>query len=149
MRMRLVVVESPYAGPVPRNLAYLRACMADSLKRGEAPFASHGLYTQPGVLDDTLLHERTLGMSAGFAWNMAASLTAVYQDFGISGGMRAGINHAVLHARAIEYRRLDALTVERIRTISSESLPVACTACGKGLAVPPMYCIKCPIPEER
>lgn len=42
--MKLVVVESPYAGDVERNLRYLRAAMADCLARGEAPFASHGLY---------------------------------------------------------------------------------------------------------
>lgn len=51
-RMILVIIESPYAGDVDRNLEYLRAAMRDCLKRGEAPFASHALYTQPGVLDD-------------------------------------------------------------------------------------------------
>jgi hypothetical protein len=54
----LVVVESPYAGNIERNLRYLRACMADCLRRGEAPFASHGLYTQPGVLRDELPKDR-------------------------------------------------------------------------------------------
>ena len=39
--MRLVVVESPYAGDVEANLAYLRRAMRDCLLRGEAPFASH------------------------------------------------------------------------------------------------------------
>lgn len=36
--MRLVVIESPYAAPAPegieRNLRYLRACLADCLRRG-------------------------------------------------------------------------------------------------------------------
>ncbi len=54
--MRRVIIESPFAASngysVEENLAYLRAAMRDCLKRGEAPFASHGLYTQPGVLDD-------------------------------------------------------------------------------------------------
>ena len=42
--MVLVLLESPYAGYVERNLAYARACMRDCLLRGEAPFASHLLY---------------------------------------------------------------------------------------------------------
>ena len=50
--MRRVIIESPYAGDVERNLRYLRACTRDSLMRGEAPFASHAIYSQPGVLDD-------------------------------------------------------------------------------------------------
>jgi hypothetical protein len=47
--MRRVVIESPYAGDVGLNLLYLRACLADSLSRGEAPYASHAIYTQPGA----------------------------------------------------------------------------------------------------
>lgn len=42
--MILVLLESPYAGYVERNLAYARACARDCLLRGEAPFASHLLY---------------------------------------------------------------------------------------------------------
>ena len=65
--MRLVIVESPYAGDVEENVRYARACLADCLARGEAPFASHLLYTQPGVLDDDVPGERALGIAAGFA----------------------------------------------------------------------------------
>ena len=32
---RLVILESPYAGDVPANVAYARACLRDSLMRGE------------------------------------------------------------------------------------------------------------------
>ena len=34
--MRLVILESPYAGDIERNVAYARACLRDSLLRGEA-----------------------------------------------------------------------------------------------------------------
>lgn len=104
--MRRVVIESPYAGDVERNLRYLRACMADCLRRGEAPFASHGLYTQPGVLRDEIPEERAAGIHAGFAWRDAAEKTVVYMDLGVSGGMRYGIDDAEKKGRAIEYRRL-------------------------------------------
>ena len=56
--MQRVIIESPYAGDVERNVRYARAAMADCLKRGEAPFASHLLYTQEGVLDDDIPGER-------------------------------------------------------------------------------------------
>jgi hypothetical protein len=70
--MRRVVLESPFAGDVEANLKYARECMADCLRRGEAPIASHLLYTQPGILDDTKPEERKLGMEAGFTWNVLA-----------------------------------------------------------------------------
>lgn len=104
--MRLVVIESPYAGDIERNLRYLRACMADCLARGESPYASHALYTQPGVLDDREHEQRALGIAAGFAWRLVAEATIVYGNFGISKGMQYDIDHAELHGRPIEYRRL-------------------------------------------
>jgi hypothetical protein len=102
--MKLVVVESPFAGAVKLNLEYARACIRDSLMRGEAPFASHILYT--GVLHDDDSMERELGMTAGFMWSLHATLTAVYQDRGISNGMRLGIAAAEKANRPIEYRSL-------------------------------------------
>lgn len=93
-----VIVESPFGAPTPegveRNLRYLRACMRDCLDRNEAPFASHGLYTQPGVLDDWNPAEREKGILSGFAWRAVAHKTVVYVDLGISGGMRASIANA-------------------------------------------------------
>lgn len=46
--IRQVMVDSPFAGDVERNIAFARACLRDCLIRGEAPFASHLLYAQPG-----------------------------------------------------------------------------------------------------
>lgn len=104
--MKLVIIESPYAGRVALNTEYARACMADSLARGEAPFASHLLYTQPGILDDTKPEQRILGIRAGHDWGRMAELTVVYTDFGYSDGMRQGIESAVAAGRPIEYRKL-------------------------------------------
>ncbi len=149
--MKCVIIESPFAGAVPRNLAYLRACMADSLARGEAPYASHGLYTQEGVLDDTIPAERAKGMAAGFAWNGRADATVVYQDFGISSGMAAGIEDARKAGRFIEYRRLSPALVNIISRVS-QSPPgsvTACRVCGKGIQTIPPQCMKCPRPPER
>lgn len=103
-----VILESPYAGDVPRNLKYLRACMRDCLLRGEAPFASHGLYTQDGVLDDAVPAEREHGIQAGFAWRSVAQKTVVYVDCGTSRGMQYGIDHAAKLGHTVEYRTLGA-----------------------------------------
>lgn len=104
--MILVLLESPYAGDVDRNLRYARDCMRDCLMRREAPFASHLLYTQPSVLDDHHPSERALGIEAGFVWGACAEKTVVYTDLGISSGMRLGIERARREGRVIEYRVL-------------------------------------------
>ncbi len=108
--MRRVVIESPYAGDVGYNLRYLRACMADCLRRDEAPYASHGLYTQPGVLDDGKPIERELGIVAGFAWRDVADLTVVYTDLGVTKGMQCGVDDATRKGRPVEFRTLEGWT---------------------------------------
>lgn len=102
----LVIIESPYAGNVEQNTAYARSCLLDSLQRGEAPIVSHLLHTQ--VLDDRNKFERKWGIEAGLAWYAVAGICAVYTDYGISDGMKAGIARAELHGVRVEYRRLDA-----------------------------------------
>jgi hypothetical protein len=111
-RLRLVIVESPYAGEVEENVAYARACIRDCLLRGEAPIASHLLFTQPTILNDDVPHERTTGMAAGLAWYRAAEACAVYTDRGISDGMRKGIDTARAHNVQVHYRSLRALEAE-------------------------------------
>ena len=104
--MKRVIIESPYAGQVDRNLQYVRACMRDCLLRHEAPFASHALYTQPGVLDDDLVDERALGIQAGFAWRSTGVLTVFYCDLGCSRGMRLAEEHCLENRLPFEVRRL-------------------------------------------
>lgn len=105
--MRLVILESPYAGDIERNVAYARAALRDSLMRGESPIASHLLYTQPGVLRDEVVGERNHGILAGLAWRRVADATVVYEDLGISRGMAAAIASAEAEGLAIEYRRIE------------------------------------------
>jgi hypothetical protein len=105
--MRRVILESPYAGAVELNERYARACLRHSLGLGEAPLASHLLYTQPGVLNDQVPEERTTGIYAGHAWTPYASAVVVYTDLGISNGMTKGINQGVNLGIPIEYRKLE------------------------------------------
>ena len=104
--MKRVILESPYAGDIIRNTNYARACLRDCLLRGETPFASHLLYTQPGVLDDQVQEERKLGIDAGLAWGKVAEATVVYTDYGISSGMKYGIARAKKEGRLVEYRQI-------------------------------------------
>ncbi len=104
--MKLVIIESPYAGDIERNVAYARAAVRDSLGRGEAPIASHLLYTQPGILRDEHPGERLQGIAAGHAWISKADLMAVYGDLGISSGMEQGVALATAAGFSISYRYL-------------------------------------------
>jgi len=92
--MKLVVVESPYAGDFQRNILYARALYRYCLEQGWAPYASHLNYTQPGVLDDDIPEERTLGIEAGQAWGDAADLRVIGMDYGMSKGMQYGLERA-------------------------------------------------------
>jgi hypothetical protein len=104
--MKLVILESPFAGDVERNIAYARACVRDSLSRGEAPIASHLLYTQEGILDDTIPHERQWGIDAGLAWKAVAHASVVYIDHGITRGMQYGIDAAKAAGIPVEFRKI-------------------------------------------
>ncbi|KKL81703.1 hypothetical protein LCGC14_1992080, partial [marine sediment metagenome] len=101
--VKRVIIESPYAAAnghtVAEHEAYARRCMADSLARGEAPLASHLLYT--GILADGDPDERKRGMEAGFAWTAVAELVVLYADLGISHGMKVGEVTAMAVADAV------------------------------------------------
>lgn len=117
MPEKLVVLESPFgtrpdgtrASPeeVAANKVYLDACIADCIRRGEAPFASHKMY--PGALNNDSPAERALGMKAGATWALVAPMHAVYIDRGITPGMASGINAAMQHGKVVEYRSINAV----------------------------------------
>lgn len=93
-----VIIESPYGSDDPievlKNETYLRAVLRFCLLRGQAPFASHGLYTLPGVLDDRNGDQRKRGMKAGFAVAELFKKRIFFTQRGISSGMVDGANEA-------------------------------------------------------
>lgn len=103
-----VILESPYAGNIERNLAYARLCVKDCLLRGESPIASHLLYTQEGILNDDISVERKLGIEAGLAWKTVADKHVFYIDFGMSPGMQIAWQIAENNNIPIEKRSLPA-----------------------------------------
>ncbi len=110
--MKTVIVESPFAGPdeetVQRNVRYARACMRFCLVQDVAPYASHLLYTQPGVFDDDDPDERTKGINAGLAIGDKMDETWVFEDLGISRGMEYGIQRAKDNNRPLRTFKLGA-----------------------------------------
>lgn len=112
-----VVLETPYRGnnnygDLERNIRYARLCMRDCLMRGEAPFPSHLLYTQEGVLDDTIPRERRRGIDAGHAWARKGKYTLIYTDLGISDGMEEGIERSKKEGRPVKFRSLPRKLLE-------------------------------------
>lgn len=106
--MKLVMIESPYMAATPnerlRYDEYLKLCIFDSIKRGEAPFASHGFYTH--YLKDSDSEERELGIQLGFYWAKKADTQAFYVDLGTSCGMKIALNEALCNNQEIDIRNL-------------------------------------------
>lgn len=100
--MKLVIIESPYAGDVELHTLYARRALKHSLSLGEAPLCSHLLHTQ--VLDDLIPAERHLGIEAGLAWYSVAEAAIFYADYGFSPGME----------KSMEY----VLTLPRMRVVT-------------------------------
>lgn len=100
-----VVLESPYAarqdGPdtplysIEANIAYARHCVRDSVLLGEAPIASHLLFTQDGILRDEVPAERNMGIACGLAWLAHCTQHAFYTDNGWSYGMLGALDYHI------------------------------------------------------
>jgi hypothetical protein len=110
-RLQAAVIESPLAHPTAagrrRHARYLDACIADALRRGETPYASHRMLT--GALDDLMPDEREAGIAAGFRmaevlWFGSGAARVFYMDEGMSGGMNRGLKHAIMIGQRIERR---------------------------------------------
>lgn len=104
--VKRVCIESPLRGDVARNVAYADACMLDALRRGEAPFLGHLLY--PRVLDDDVADQRVQGIDCHMAWMRTAQLVAVYDNYGVSEGMRQAIIAANAMGIPVAFRKLES-----------------------------------------
>ena len=97
---RRVFLESPYSGNIAENIKYAIECTRDSLHRGEAPFASHLLYTLHPVhlfVADGGRHTVAVGregaIAASQSWRHVADVTVFYVDLGWSSGMSAALQY--------------------------------------------------------
>ncbi|MDD5551485.1 MAG: hypothetical protein PHS34_09510, partial [Candidatus Omnitrophica bacterium] len=110
-----VILESPFKDfcmengefrPAGINVQYAQACCIDCIRKGESPYASHLQF--PQFLDENT--ERETGLAAGQAWYAHAVYMVVYDDYGITPGMQAGIDYfkSIKPDAKIEMRKLYA-----------------------------------------
>lgn len=120
--MTRVIIESPFRGNDGSfaNVKYSRQCMRDALDRGESPFASHLLYTQKGVLDDSIPEERDKGIKAAEGWLEVADYVVIYADFGITLGMAKGIAKAARLGKTLKFRWINGAKKIEITEETSE-----------------------------
>lgn len=113
--MRRIIIESPYKADfregILANVHYARECVRSRVLAGDAPIASHLLFTQRGILRDDVPDERKLGIDAGLAWLPQAQAQVFFTDRGWSGGMLAALHSrfkwlALLEHVPIEIRAL-------------------------------------------
>ena len=102
-----IIIESPCAGDVEGNLAYLNRCIRHCIyEMNETPYASHLMLT--GALNDLDPTEREDGILAGF--DMADGLIETgayrvfYVDRGISSGMRRALEVELSAGRVVTLR---------------------------------------------
>lgn len=118
--MRRVIIESRYAGDIETNIKYARACIRHSLSLGEAPIASHLLYTQEGILKDEVPQEREWGILAGLAWLDVAEAQIFYTDLGMSSGMETAELAGKSKGVRQEYRVLPSEIITELMNEVSE-----------------------------
>lgn len=106
---RLVIIETPDIEHNQASLDYTKACMQDSLLRGEAPLAGHLFYPEPSILNDQSPDERELWATSRQAWVNTADLSAVYTDRGISARMEQGITAALRAGVPVTFRNIEPL----------------------------------------
>lgn len=131
--LRCVILESPYRGHGETedeiasrtrwNVDYARLCLRNSILRGEAPIASHLLYTQPSVLDDNVPSERALGIACGLAWLPRASYSVFYTDHGWSTGMLSALHdHNLRYSYPFKIRSLKGSNAVQLPATLDEGL---------------------------
>jgi len=118
--MKLVVIESPLCGRPPercptflrplvervlreRNRHFAFACMRFELAKGNAPYASHVTFDQPGLLEDSKPEQRALGIAVGQAWSAVGNSRSFFETRGMSGGMLLGEANAKAAGQARHY----------------------------------------------
>lgn len=89
---KFAFVCSPFSGDVAGNLAYAKDCAKLTLTMGYVPLAPHMYY--PQFLDDDNSYERELGLQLGRKAMLDCCCCLVFEDNGISEGMKGDIAFA-------------------------------------------------------
>ena len=114
----IIGIISPYSGDVQRNTAFLHAIIKSILAEGHTPIAGHALY--PQVLDDTDPEQRAQGIAAGQRLLAKCDAVRVYDQLGMSAGMRADLEFCGANQVPFKFARLDGW---ECRQTTSDDLP--------------------------
>lgn len=116
----LIFIESPYSGDIDRHVRYLQLYGFDAYHRGEMPCSSHGMMTLHPAKRDFFVSDyepewdvftRDEAITRAHALRHACSKTIFYIDFGMSSGMKAGLEYCQKHHIPVEMRKLDVARV--------------------------------------
>lgn len=88
--MKTVTIESPFAGDIQRNKAYLQDAIRWACQRGISPYASHQMLTE--ALNDLIPEERDRGIRLGLAMSALTDESWFFIDHGMSSGMKAALS---------------------------------------------------------
>lgn len=100
----MVYICSPYAGDIEENVRNARPYSRFAVQLGYLPITPHLLY--PQFLDDSLQHERDLGMFFGIVLMSKCSEVWVFGER-ISAGMQIEIDRAKFKGYKIRYFNSD------------------------------------------
>jgi hypothetical protein len=101
----LAVIESPLSGDFIRNKRYaVLCCQYCLLELKMIPYASHLFF--PQFLDDTNIEHRKIGIEAGFGFARKAEYRLFFIDFGMSNGMKLGLEDANDNNQIVKYHTL-------------------------------------------
>ena len=97
------IIESPYAGDVPANVAYLQRAIRWCLANGMTPYASHQMLT--AALDDLDPVQRAQGIAAGVAMASKLMRAGAWHLYFCDLGVSRGMVEALPASRCAEHRR--------------------------------------------
>lgn len=103
MTRERVVVESPLAGDVARNMRYAAWCCRVLVDDGKSPLASHFLC--PWFLDDAVPTERTIGIDCPWVWQPDVE-HVFFIDHGVSRGMIAAMSRCTTEGIPLNFTKL-------------------------------------------
>lgn len=116
----VVVLESPFSGDIPRNIAYGQRIMADSRERGEIVIMPHLLWTQHHEAPEHFVSDydtkydiknggREESLEQIKILRGLADKVIFYTDYGMSSGMEHGLEDCKTRGIKYEMRQIGNL----------------------------------------
>lgn len=115
--MQVVVLESPFSGDIPRNVAYAQRIMMHARERKEIVIIPHLLWTQHHMCKEHFVSDfdvkfecknggRDVSLEQIKELRRRADLVVFYTDHGWSNGMTHGLEHCKAEGINFEERQI-------------------------------------------